>query len=204
MVSQTSPLLVSRVTTRDGCTRHGIGAGLLLLEVCLIVQGLLLVWCHGVLVGGHASSTRLHAGCGGRDVGVCVLGRFDGRFTIDAVRVGRLGGIEACLIVILVRAATDCVFLEWSYLDQVLALGLGHQRLELGSGEGVDETSLGHDEQKDLGASEDRQFVGLARTVSVKGAIVAKAERHVASRVVQDEQRHTFFMMPAFLLEKVM
>jgi hypothetical protein len=94
---------------------------------------------------------------------VCVLGRLDGRFTIDAVRVGRLGGIKACLIVVLVTAATDCVFLERSYLDQVLALGLGHQRLELGGGEGVDETSLGHNEQKDLGASEDGQLVGLDR-----------------------------------------
>jgi hypothetical protein len=55
------------------------------------------------------------------------------------------------------------VVLGRAYLDQVLALGLGDQRLELGSGEGVDETSLGDDEQKDLGASEDRQFVGLAR-----------------------------------------
>ena len=195
---------MSRVTTRDGGTGHGVGAGLLLLEVCLIVQGLLLVGGHGVLVWGHASSTRLHAGCGGWDVGVCVLGRLDSGFTVDTVRVGGLGGIETGLVTALVMAMTDGVWMEWAYLDQVLALGLGHQRLELGGGEGVDETSLGHDEQKDLGASEDRQFVGLARTVSVKGAIVAKAERHVASRVVQDEQRHTFFMMPAFLLEKVM
>ena len=98
---------MSGVTTRDGCTRHGIGARLLLLEVCLIVQGLLLIGCHGVLVGGHASSTRLHAGCGGWDVGVCVFGRLDGGFTIDAVRVGRLRGIETCLTVGLVTAATD-------------------------------------------------------------------------------------------------
>lgn len=53
--------------------------------------------------------------------------------------------------------------MERAYLDQVLTLGLGHQRLQLGSGEGVDETSLGDDEQKDLGASEDGQLVGLAR-----------------------------------------
>lgn len=185
MVSQTSPLLVSGVTTRDGGARHGIGTGLLLLEVCLIVQGLLLVGCHGVLVWGHASSTRLHAGCGSGDIGVRVLGRLDSRFTVDAVRVGGLGGVETCLTTASVKAMTDGVWLEWAYLDQVLALGLGHQRLELGSGEGVDETGLGDNEQKDLGASEDRQFVGLARTLSVKGAIGSEAERHVASRVVR-------------------
>lgn len=39
-----------------------------------------------------------------------------------------------------------------AYLDEVLALGLGHQRLQLGCGEGVDEARLGHDEQQHLGA----------------------------------------------------
>jgi hypothetical protein len=98
---------VSRVTTRNGGAGHGIGAALLLLKICLVVQGLLLVGCHGVLVWGHASRTRLHAGCGGRDVGVCVLGRLDGGFTIDAVRVGGLRGIETCLMKALVTTPTD-------------------------------------------------------------------------------------------------
>jgi hypothetical protein len=165
VVSKMSRLLVSGVTTRNGGTRHGIGAGLLLLllEICLVVQSLLLVGCHGVLVWGHASSTRLHAGCWGRDIGVCVLGRLDSRFTVDAVRVGRLGGIETCLVAALARALPARLALEWTYLDQVLALGLGHQRLKLGSSEGVDETSFRDDEQEDLSTSEDRQFVGLAR-----------------------------------------
>jgi hypothetical protein len=47
------------------------------------------------------------------------------------------------------------------YLDEVLALGLGDQRLELGGGEGVDQPRLGDDEQEDLRASQDRQFVRL-------------------------------------------
>lgn len=34
------------------------------------------------------------------------------------------------------------LLLVYAYLDQVLALGLGHQRLELGGSESVDETSL--------------------------------------------------------------
>ncbi len=33
-----------------------------------------------------------------------------------------------------------------TYLNQVLALGLGDQRLELGGGEGVDQTSFRDDE----------------------------------------------------------
>lgn len=41
------------------------------------------------------------------------------------------------------------------YLDQILALGLGHERLKLGGGEGVDQTRLGDDEQEDLRAGEN-------------------------------------------------
>lgn len=48
-----------------------------------------------------------------------------------------------------------------AYLNQILALGLGDERLELGCCEGVNQTSLGNDEEKDLGASQDRQFVRL-------------------------------------------
>lgn len=53
-----------------------------------------------------------------------------------------------------------------AYLDEVLALGLGHQRLQLRCGEGVDESSLRDDEQQHLGAGEDGQFVGLVQGVS--------------------------------------
>lgn len=43
-----------------------------------------------------------------------------------------------------------------SYLDQVLALGLGDQWLELRGGECVDETRFGDDQKEHLGASKDR------------------------------------------------
>lgn len=48
-----------------------------------------------------------------------------------------------------------------SYLDQVLAFGLCDQRLKLGSGEGVDKTGFGDDQQENLCASKDGQFVCL-------------------------------------------
>ena len=48
-----------------------------------------------------------------------------------------------------------------SYLDEILAFGLSDEGLELRSGESVDESSLGDDEEEDLSASEDGQFVGL-------------------------------------------
>ena len=46
-------------------------------------------------------------------------------------------------------------------LDEIFALGLGDEGLELGGGEGVDEAGLGHDEQEDLGAGEGGEFVCL-------------------------------------------
>jgi hypothetical protein len=48
-----------------------------------------------------------------------------------------------------------------TYLNEVLALGLGDERLQLGGSEGVDKTGLGDDQQQHLGASEDGQLVGL-------------------------------------------
>ena len=48
-------------------------------------------------------------------------------------------------------------------MNEVLALWLGDEGLELGGGEGVDETGLGNDEQKDLGAGEGGELVGLMR-----------------------------------------
>lgn len=50
-----------------------------------------------------------------------------------------------------------------AYLDQVLALSLGDERLQLGGGEGIDQAGLGDDQEKHLGASENRQLVGLGR-----------------------------------------
>jgi hypothetical protein len=47
------------------------------------------------------------------------------------------------------------------YLNQILPFWFGDEWLQFRCGEGVDKPSLGHDEQKDLGASEDREFVCL-------------------------------------------
>ena len=50
-----------------------------------------------------------------------------------------------------------------TYLDEILAFGLGDKRLQLGCGESVDETSFRHDQEEDLGARKDREFVSLGR-----------------------------------------
>ena len=46
-------------------------------------------------------------------------------------------------------------------LDEILALGLGDEGLELCGGEGVDEAGLRHDEKQDLCASEGGELIGL-------------------------------------------
>lgn len=48
-----------------------------------------------------------------------------------------------------------------AYLDQILALSLGDERLKLGRGEGVNQARLRHDQQQNLGACQDGQFVRL-------------------------------------------
>ena len=40
-------------------------------------------------------------------------------------------------------------------LNEILALWLGNEGLELGSGEGIDETSLGDDQEENLCPSQD-------------------------------------------------
>jgi hypothetical protein len=40
-------------------------------------------------------------------------------------------------------------------LDQILAFGLGDERLKLGSGECVDKTGLRNDQEENLGSGED-------------------------------------------------
>lgn len=64
-----------------------------------------------------------------------------------------------------------CSWLAWeeteiicgggAYLDQILALSLGDERLKLGRGEGVNQARLRHDQQQNLGACQDGQFVRL-------------------------------------------
>lgn len=46
-------------------------------------------------------------------------------------------------------------------LDEVLALRLGDQRLELGGGKGVDQARLRDNQEEDLGAREGGEFVCL-------------------------------------------
>lgn len=46
-------------------------------------------------------------------------------------------------------------------MDQILALWLGNQRLQLGCRESIHETSLGNHQEQDLGASQDGKLVGL-------------------------------------------
>jgi hypothetical protein len=48
-------------------------------------------------------------------------------------------------------------------LNEIFAFGLGDKRLEFGGCECVDKTSLGDDEQEDLGASESGELVSLVR-----------------------------------------
>jgi len=48
-----------------------------------------------------------------------------------------------------------------AYLDEILSFWLRDERLELGCGEGVDETSLGDDKEEHLSASKDGQFICL-------------------------------------------
>jgi hypothetical protein len=48
-----------------------------------------------------------------------------------------------------------------AYLNQVLAFGLGNQRLKFRGSKGVDKASFGDDQEKNLSASQDREFIGL-------------------------------------------
>jgi hypothetical protein len=139
---------------------------LLLLEL-LVVQGLLL------LLMGHVAS--LLGGLAGHGWGLRhaldVVGRGDVISTVGTVLAGWLGGVQAGL-------------------DEILAFGFGDEGLELGGGEGVDEAGLGDDEEEDLCAGEDGEFVGLG------GVSVLVMDGRVGGL--------TFFMIPAFLFENVM
>lgn len=50
---------------------------------------------------------------------------------------------------------------DGAYLNQVLALGLRDERLELGCCESVDQSRLGNDEEEDLSTGQDGQLIGL-------------------------------------------
>jgi len=60
-----------------------------------------------------------------------------------AIGISRFRRIEACLFFDLVLVLNrDARVNICTYLDEVLALWLGNQRLKLGCGKGIDETSL--------------------------------------------------------------
>jgi hypothetical protein len=50
-----------------------------------------------------------------------------------------------------------------NYLNEILAFGFGDKGLELWRSEGIYQSSLRNDEQKDLSASQNRQFIGLSQ-----------------------------------------
>ena len=103
-------------------------------------------------------------------------------------------------------------------LDEVLALRLRDERLQLGGGERVDETCLGHDEQEHLRAGECRELVRLHKhRVSMSANMMTSTRVGDARRVSTAENItrvnnthidmndiRAFFMMPAFRFENVM
>lgn len=105
---------------------------LLLLELLVVQSLLLLLVCHvtGVLCrwAWHGGRLRHTLNIVWRGNVVTIIG---------TVLAGRLGCIQ-------------------TGLDEILALGFSDERLELGSGECVDETSLRDDEQEDLSTSKNR------------------------------------------------
>jgi len=88
----------------------------------LVVECLL--WGH---VRRHIGAAG-HLGSASWDLCVVVFGRVDGTAVVDAIGIGRgrFGRVQAGL-------------------DEVLALGLGNEGLELRCREGIDEASFGHD-----------------------------------------------------------
>lgn len=90
-----------------------------------------------------------------------LLGRVDRVLVVDPVLsiTCRFGRVQAGLGAVSRRLGGPRE--RGTHLDQILPLGLGDQRLQLGGGEGVDQPRLGDDEQEDLRARQDGQFVCL-------------------------------------------
>lgn len=61
----------------------------------------------------------------------------------------------------MVVSALHVAGVRWAYLDQVLAFRLCDERLKLGGGECIDETRFRDDQEKNLSAGKDREFVCL-------------------------------------------
>ena len=165
-------LVLGRHATSHRHTRVLSASLLLLLEV-LVVGHLLLLLSHVARV--HLRGAT-HVGLGRVDVGVRnILRGLGGDIrSIDAILVG--GGVRSVQAGLWTRSLAFCSFFLFlflflffwttkklivggrqvaTYLNEVLALGLGDKRLELGSGEGVHKASLGDDQEKHLGASKN-------------------------------------------------
>lgn len=117
---------------------------------------------------GHARSVALR-----REV---LVGRFFGRLdlvtTVDAVLVawGWFGSIQACLVIVsIVGHVENLLFVERdannsrvvAYLNQVLALRLCHEGLELRCSKGINETGFRNHKKQDLGACKNRKLISL-------------------------------------------
>lgn len=94
-------LLVSRMTSGHWCRWDWVATALLscllLLQICLVVQCLLLVGSHAI-VWRHGCVARLHASGWCCDRGVGFFWGLDCGLAVDTIRVGWLGGIEAGLM----------------------------------------------------------------------------------------------------------
>ena len=96
-----------------------------------------------------------------------IFWRVDGRFGINAILITgcRLGRIETGLGKE-IRKSSIARLTRATYLNQVLTLWLGNERLQFWRGERVDQAGLGHDEEEDLGTGEYGQLICL-RTASL-------------------------------------
>lgn len=142
--------------------RHGVLAALLLLLLKVLVVGHLLLLLIGHVARVHA---RAHVTLRRVDAVSHVLGslgRDIGR--VNTVLIG--GGVGSIQ----------------TGLNEVLALGLGHEGLELRGGEGVDEAGFGDDQKKDLSSGENGKLVGLLHDTSL-----ALREGDVTTRLILNE-----------------
>lgn len=111
--------------------------------------------------------------------------RVNGGLTVSTVGICGLWCVQAGLCqVALVYELPQCGRMAWcAYLDEVLAFRLSDKRLKLRCGEGVDESSLGDDEKKDLSASENRQLVCLTQCDNMLVAFEEAVANRRAERV---------------------
>lgn len=86
-----------------------------------------------------------------------------------------------------------------SYLNQILALSLRDERLELRCRERIHQSRFRHDKQQNLCPSQDRQFIGLST-----GRTRVSQTNRTRANVSIVRGSPTFFMIPAFRFENVM